>query len=148
MNIRISSNFLSGVMFAGFGAAAMLIGWDYPLGTTQRMGAGYFPLIICTGLILVGASLIVRSYVERDRTIGEVDPRPLILVVASVVLFGFLIEDFGFPLVGVLLVVGAHVAGRDLKPAPTMALAVGLVVCCTAGFAYLLGLNLPHTRFW
>lgn len=148
MNIRLSSTFLSGVMFTGFGAAALLIGWDYPLGTARRMGAGYFPLIICIGLILVGGSLIVRSYLERDRTVGEVDPRPLVLTCLSVVLFGLLIEDVGFPLVGLVLVIGAHIAGRDFKLGSTLTLALALVVCCAAGFVYMLGMNLPHTRFW
>ncbi|MBS7541893.1 tripartite tricarboxylate transporter TctB family protein [Ancylobacter oerskovii] len=148
MNIRLSSDFLTGLLFCGLGALAIIIGSDYPIGTTSRMGAGYFPLVVSIGLILLGGVLIVRSMVSETEEVGAVDLRPLIVLLGGVLLFGFLIEDWGFPLAGLAVVIAAHIAGRDFKPLQTGLLAVGLVIFCVALFSYGLGLNLPHTRFW
>ncbi|GAB4071215.1 tripartite tricarboxylate transporter TctB family protein [Ancylobacter sonchi] len=149
MNIRLSSDFLTGLLFCGLGAVAIIIGSDYPVGTTSRMGAGYFPLVVSSGLILLGGVLLVRSMVSETQEVGEVDVRPLVVLLGGVLAFGFLIEDWGFPVAGLAVVVASRIAGRDLKPwLETALLAVGLVIFCTALFSYGLGLNLPHTRFW
>jgi len=148
MNIRLSTDFLTGLLFCGLGALAIIIGSDYPVGTASRMGAGYFPRIISVGLILLGGILIVRSFLTETEEVGRIDPRPLAILLASVLAFGFLIEDWGFPLAGLVVVIGASLAGRHFRPLETGLLAVGLVVACTLLFSYGLGLNLPHTRFW
>ncbi|MFD2031907.1 tripartite tricarboxylate transporter TctB family protein [Ancylobacter dichloromethanicus] len=135
-------------MFCGLGATAIIIGSKYPIGTAARMGAGYFPLLVSVGLIILGVVLLARSFLGETEEVGEVDPRPLLVMLVSVLLFGLLIEDWGFPLAGAVVVVGASLAGRAFKPIETGLLAVGLVVFCTLLFSYGLGLNLPHTRFW
>lgn len=150
MNIRLSTDFLTGLLFCGLGAIAIIIGADYPLGTAARMGAGYFPLMISIGLIILGGILLVRSFLTETEQVGNVDPRPLLVLLASVLLFGVLIEDWGFPVAGLVVVVGASLAGRAFKPLETALLAVGLVVFCTLLFSYGLGLNLPgtHLGWW
>lgn len=148
MKIHLSTDFLTGLLFSGLGATAIIIGAKYPLGTAARMGAGYFPLLVSVGLIILGSILLVRSFVSETEEVGEIDLRPFLVMLASVLLFGLLIEDWGFPLAGAVVVVGASLAGRVFKPIETGLLAVGLVVFCTLLFSYGLGLNLPHTRFW
>ncbi|HEY9215472.1 MAG TPA: tripartite tricarboxylate transporter TctB family protein [Ancylobacter sp.] len=148
MKIHLSTDFLTGLLFSGLGATAIIIGAKYPLGTAARMGAGYFPLLVSVGLIILGGILLVRSFVSETEEVGEIDLRPFLVMLASVLLFGLLIEDWGFPLAGAVVVVGASLAGRVFKPIETSLLAVGLVVFCTLLFSYGLGLNLPHTRFW
>lgn len=148
MNIRISADFLTGLLFCSLSAVAIIIGSDYPIGTTARMGAGYFPLLVSAGLSVLGAVLIVRSFLTETEEVGEVDPRPLLMLAASILLFGLLIESWGFPLAGLAVVIGARVAGRHYKPLETALLAAALVAFCLLLFAYGLGLNLPGTRFW
>lgn len=148
MKIHLSTDFLTGLLFSGLGATAIIIGAKYPLGTAARMGAGYFPLLVSVGLIILGSILLVRSFVSETEEVGEIDLRPFLVMLASVLLFGLLIEDWGFPLAGAVVVVGASLAGRVFKLIETSLLAVGLVVFCTLLFSYGLGLNLPHTRFW
>ena len=147
MNIRLSTDFLTGLLFCGLGALAIIIGAKYPLGTAARMGAGYFPLIVSIGLIILGGILLARSFLTETEEVGTIDPRPVLVLLASVLAFGFLIEDWGFPLAGLIVVVGASMAGRGFKPVETGLLAVGLVIFCTLLFSYGLGLNLPGTHF-
>jgi len=148
MKISLSTDFLTGLLFSGLGATAIIIGAKYPIGTAARMGAGYFPLMVSVGLIVLGGILLVRSFVSETEEVGEIDLRPFLVMILSVLLFGLLIEDWGFPLAGVAVVIGSSIAGRVFKPIETGLLAVGLVMFCTLLFSYGLGLNLPHTRFW
>jgi hypothetical protein len=148
MDIRISSDFLTGLLFCGLGAIAIIIGSDYPIGTAARMGAGYFPLLVSSGLILLGGVLIVRSFLTETQEVGAIDIRPLALLIGSILLFGLLIEDWGFPVAGLAVVIGARIAGRQYKPLETILLAVGLVGFCLVLFSYGLGLHLPATHLW
>jgi putative tricarboxylic transport membrane protein len=148
MKLHFSSDFMAGMLFASVGLIAIVIASGYPMGTATRMGAGYFPVIIASVLTLIGALLVVRSFAAEPEETDAIDLRPLVLVLASVVAFGLLIEDWGFPLAGLLLVVGARLAGRDGRPVETAVLAAGLVAGAAFLFVYLLGVNLPHTRFW
>lgn len=148
MNIRISTDFLTGLLFVGLGAGAILIGSSYPIGSAARMGAGYFPLLISGLLVLLGAVLLVRSFLQEGETVGVIAPRPVLVLVGSMFLFGLVIEDLGFPIAGLALVIGARYAAPEERPFEAILLAIGLVVFCVFLFAWLLGLSLPHTRFW
>ncbi|GLK84789.1 MULTISPECIES: tripartite tricarboxylate transporter TctB family protein [Ancylobacter] len=148
MDIKLSSDFLTGLFFCSLGALAIIIGSDYPIGTAARMGAGYFPLMVSSGLILLGGILIIRSFLTETEEIGAIDVRPLLLLIGSILLFGLLIEDWGFPVAGLAVVIGARIAGRHYKPLETALLAVGLVGFCLVLFSYGLGLHLPATRLW
>lgn len=148
MTIRLSTDLLTGLLFCILGLGAIYLGADYPIGTAARMGAGYFPLMISVCLIALGLVLVVRSFVTATEPLGEIAVRPLAIVVASTLLFAFLIEDYGFPVAGAVLVLGVALAGPGFKPIQMLLLTIGLVAFCIVVFVYLLGLNLPHSRLW
>lgn len=131
MNVRLSADFVTGLLFCGLGGGAIYFGAQFPIGAAARMGPGYFPLMISCGLIVLGLTLIGRSFATGSEEVGEVALRPLLILTGSALLFGLLIEGYGFPLAGILLVIGACLAGRNVKL-----------------FVYLLGLNLPGTHAW
>ena len=66
MKITSPEDFWSGVMFISFGAVAIFIAQDYPLGSAMRMGPGYFPTGIGLGLIALGAIIAVER-VQSER---------------------------------------------------------------------------------
>jgi hypothetical protein len=149
MNIRVSVDILTGILFLGISLAAMaIIGSNYPLGTASRMGPGFFPLIVSGLLGLLGAILLVRSFFIETETVGVVNLRPLLLVLAGTLFFGLAIEDLGLAVAGIVLVFAARLAGDEFKFIEVTILAVTLVAASIFLFAYALGLNLPHTRFW
>jgi putative tricarboxylic transport membrane protein len=128
--------------------AIAIISANYPLGTASRMGPGFFPLIVSALLGGIGAILIVRSFLVETETVGVINLKPLVLVLASTLFFGVAIEDLGLAIVGLVLVFGARLAGDEFKFLEVTVLAVTLVAASIFLFAYALGLNLPHTRFW
>ena len=147
MTIRWSTDLLTGMLFVAIALSATATGLAYPFGTANHMGAGFFPRIVASLLTLIGAFLVVRSFIAKGEEVGEIDLRPLLLLLGTLV-FGLVIEDLGFPVAGLLLVILARLGGRHFKPVETGLLAVGLVGLCVLVFAYGLGLNLPLTRFW
>ncbi len=46
MHIHHPKDFLTGIMFILFGAAAMTFASEYPIGTAAKMGPGYFPFAL------------------------------------------------------------------------------------------------------
>ena len=72
--IRHPKDFWAGVLFASFGAAALVIAQSYPLGSAARMGPGYFPRML--GFLLLGARVDPGpALVQAPRT-GGADAKP------------------------------------------------------------------------
>ena len=61
--VNNQKDFWSGVMFTAFGLGILVVARDYPLGTTTRMGAGFFPMVLATVLAALGVIILVRACV-------------------------------------------------------------------------------------
>jgi hypothetical protein len=146
MKLRLSTDLATGVLFIVLGGFAIIYGSRYAVGTTARMGPGYFPLLISSGLVLVGGILVGRSLLASDDTLGTIGWRPLLLVLAGVLAFGLLIDRIGLLVAGVLLIVAARLADRELRPVETAVLAVALTLATGAVFLYGLGLPIRWLR--
>ena len=142
MRIRLSTDLLSGVLFLALGAFAMVYGSRYGLGTAARMGPGYYPLLASSGLILIGLVLVVRSLLRTTEEVGEINVRPLVLVLAGTLAFGLLIDRIGFIIASVVMVIAARLGERGFKPVEVALLALGLVAFTLAIFRYGLGMPL------
>ena len=59
MKLRLSTDLVTGVLFMALGGFAIVYGSRYAVGT-PRAWARYFPMLISSGLLLVGAVLVVR----------------------------------------------------------------------------------------
>ena len=147
MKVRPSTDLVTGALFIALGAFAMLYGSRYAVGTASRMGAGYFPLLISCGLVLIGLVLVLRAiFSASGELIGAIGWRPLLLVLAGVAGFGLLIDRLGLLPAGVLLIVAARLADRDWRLVETALLALGLTLATTAVFLWGLGLPISFVR--
>ncbi len=143
IKVRLTTDLLTGLLFLVFGIFVMVYGSRYPLGTTARMGPGYFPLVASSGLSLLGVILVARSLVrETSADVAGVNLRPMLLILLGTLAFGLLIERAGFLAASVALVVLTRFAERDVRLAETAALALGLTVFTAAIFWYALGMPL------
>jgi hypothetical protein len=147
MKIRLTTDFLTGVLFLALGGFAIIYGSRYALGTAARMGPGYFPLIASSGIALLGVVLIVRSWLQTGETLGTVHVRPLVLVLAGTLLFGLLVERFGLLVAGSVLVIASRLADREFRVIEVGLLALGLVLLAAGIFRYGLGLPLRFLPF-
>ena len=146
LSIKNQEDFWAGVMFIGFGIAAIVIARDYPYGGAMRMGPGYFPTWIGALLILIGlvvSALATRTEGERIKPFAW---KPAILLSLSFFAFGWSIDLIGFvpALVGVIVL--SSLAGKRFFPAEVVALTVVLVALALGVFYY--GIELPLRLFW
>ena len=139
--IRHPKDFAAGLMFVGFGLAAIFIGRDYPLGAAARMGPGYFPRILGILLIALGAALAVRALRLDGQKITLESPRPLLIVIGSVVLFGLTAPTLGLVVASVLLIFVSSAASKEFRWKEALLSGVVLAALSVAGFIWGLGLQ-------
>src|ERR1700730_17908272 len=111
--IRNPKDFYSGLLFIAFGVAAIAIGSAYTLGTAARMGPGYFPRILGILLVFLGAIITASGLRGHGEGIPPFKWRPTVIVLASVVIFGFIVSSLGVAISTVLLILMASAASHE-----------------------------------
>ncbi len=134
---------LSGVMFAGMGILALVLGKDLRMGTAARMGPGYVPWLLSWALIVLGAAMAGRGLLRGSAPFRFGNWRPVVLVTLAALCFAFLLERAGFLPALVALVVVSALGGAESRRWETVALAFFLAVFATAVFKYALGMTFP-----
>jgi hypothetical protein len=143
-------DFFGGGLVIAIGVGFLLTGRELDMGTTFRMGPGYFPTMLSMLLIALGIGIIVQAW-RGEHLRQDFDGVPwkaALLITAAVVLFGAFIRNIGlFPAVaGVALLTASISRFSNLKT--TILLAIGLALACILVFTYLLGLPLPMIGKW
>jgi hypothetical protein len=141
--IRHPKDFWAGVLFIAFGGAACVIALDYSMGTAARMGPGYFPRVLGLLVCALGAILVLRSFKLQGTPLSFPTLKPLLIVLASVVLFGLVVTRLGLVLATVLLVVVSSAASHEHRWKESVIAAVALAVFVIVAFRYGLNLQLP-----
>ena len=134
------------VVFVGLGLAGVYFGRDLALGSAARMGPGYFPVIL--SWIIIGIGLIVgfKGLTIDGPRVEPIQFRPILVIIAAILTFGFLIDMIGLALTAALLTVLAGYARRDVSVGETLLLAAALAVFSVALFVY--GLSQPFPAWW
>ena len=144
--IANNADFWAGVMFIIFGAAAVWMSRDYPMGSAMRMGPGYFPTYLGYLMMLFGLAIGGRGLLRGSEEIGPWAFRPIIVLSLGVIAFGFLIEKVGFVPSLVALIVITAFSGKDIRPLELVIVTAVLVAGAVAVFIY--GIGLPYQLFW
>lgn len=101
-----SINYIGGFGLMAVGLAFVIGAFGYEFGTSSRIGPGYFPLVIGSIVILLGATIAFSGIPAEDNP-GQ-EWRPILSVLASILLFAAVIGPFGFlPAVFVAVAVSA-----------------------------------------
>jgi hypothetical protein len=138
--IRHPKDFFAGLIFIGFGLAAIIIGSNYSLGTAARMGPGYFPRILGILLLLLGAALSLRALKIKGDPLPEWHWRPMLIVLGSVIAFGLVVTHLGLVLSTIGLVFASSMASHEFRPKE--ALISGILFAALAAGVFVFGLNL------
>ena len=141
--IRHPKDFHAGLVFIGFGLAAIVIGSNYTLGTAARMGPGYFPRILGILLVVLGAILALRALRLRGASIPKWHWRPTLIVLGSVVMFGLILDYAGLVLSTIFLIVMSSSASREFRPVESVVSGVLFAALCVGVFVLALKLQIP-----
>lgn len=146
MKIKSQRDFVSGLLFLAIGAAFALGATSYPFGASARPGPGYFPLLLGVIQAVLGAVVLFKSLtVESDDgdPIGAIAWKPFLLILSSVVVFGFLLPWLGMAVAVPVLVIVSSLAGDEFHWKTVVITAVVLAVGSWAVFVKGLGLTIP-----
>lgn len=141
--IRSPKDFWAGILFIAFGAAAIGIAVNYPVGTAGRMGPGYFPRGLGVLLIVIGGILAVKALRTPGSPLSFGDLRPLVIVLGSIALFGLLAPYFGMVVATVALIIVSSFASHEFHLKTAIISSILLSIFSVAAFGYGLNLQLP-----
>lgn len=136
---------LCGALFITFGGFFLYQTMDLNIGTAFRMGPGYFPLVLSSVLILLGATILVQAMRIEGEPVGAIALRGMLFILPAPIIFGLTVRGLGFVLAVFICALVAAFASRRMQPLLAIALAVGVTVFSVAVFSYALGL--PFERF-
>lgn len=116
MRIKSQKDFWSGLMFVVVGLGFAWGATNYSFGTSARPGPGYFPFGLGILMAIMGAMVWFGSITvetEDGDPIGPIAWKPLIIIVASVVMFGLILPRLGLLISLPLLIIVSALAGDE-----------------------------------
>jgi putative tricarboxylic transport membrane protein len=148
MRIRSPRDFWAGLLFVGIAALFIALASQHRFGDAHRMGPGYFPIMVGALLAILGAVVAGRALAFDGPPLPRFNPRPLLVTLVAVVLFGLALERLGLAAAIFVLVMVSAFADRDVRLLPSLALAVLLIAFSVTAFVWLLALPLPVWPQW
>jgi hypothetical protein len=141
----------AGLLFMAVAALYGGIAWNgLPVGQTLSMGPGYFPLVLCSLIAVIGAVLVVRSLLAGIAVpvFGSLPWRAIVLVSLAIVLFGTFLNAAGMFIAVAVTAFLCSMASHEFRVRDSLLLALGLALLCVAIFGYGVRLPIPVFGTW
>ena len=116
MKIKSQRDFWSGLMFVAVGLGFAWGATTYSFGSSARPGPGYFPFGLGMLMAILGGAVLFKALsveTEDGEPIGKWAFRPLIIIMGSVIAFGWLLPRLGMAISLPILIVSASLAGDE-----------------------------------
>jgi len=141
---------VAGLATIAVGALALWVASDYPFGKVNRMGPGYFPVVLSTILCALGAGMLVQGFragiAEAGEKFSGARVRSLIFVTASLIAFALVLQSAGLVLAIMVAVLLAVAAEDGFSLVRSLVLGIGLSAFCA--LVFVVGLGVPLQLFW
>lgn len=142
---RDKKDFNTGVLYIVIGGFFALWASNYPIGSAVRMGPAYFPTVLGWMLAALGLIVFIRAFFLRGEAPRKTNWRPLTFILASVVVFAFLLEKAGMIISSFVMMLICGFGGWDFRWKEQVISAVFMTAVNVAVFYY--GLALPFKLF-
>ena len=141
---------VGGLLVVAIGGLFLLFGRELEVGSSLRMGPGYFPTILSWLMVALGAVMAGLAWraPHQDGAFGAVPWRALVLIAGATVFFGVALRGLGLLPVLLAVVFATAWASRYASLKASVALALGIALFCSGLFIKGLGLPLPLTGPW
>ncbi len=146
MKIKSQRDFWSGLMFLVAGIAFAWGATEYSFGTSARPGPGYFPFGLGILLALLGGLVLFKALTlesEGGDPVGTIAWRPLLVIVAAILVFGVALPRLGLACTLPLLIALSSLAGDQFRWRDVLVTSVVLTVGSWALFIVGLKLTIP-----
>lgn len=135
------ADLVSGLLFAGLGAAILWVGADYSQGVPSRIGPGYVPRLLGILLAAIGLFLVARSWWASETVDTTIAWRPLVLITVAVAGFALVFEASGLIPAVLASVCIANYATSENRW--TTAVVLAAILAFFAWLLFVKGLSLP-----
>jgi putative tricarboxylic transport membrane protein len=133
---------VEGLILTALGIVGIAGAYGHPAGTLQRIGPGFFPLLVGIALLVCGVALIWRAGPGDSNVAPARLLQPAVSVFGSLLAFAILLPALGLaPAAFATVLVASGFWRRSLKFA--LGLAVAVAVLGTALFVLGLGIRVP-----
>ena len=146
MKIKSQKDFWSGLMFVVIGVGFAWGATNYNFGSSARPGPGFFPMGLGLLMAILGAVVLFKALVvetEDGDPIGAWAFRPLLILMASVGLFGYTLPLLGMAVALPIMIVMCSLAGDEFHWKDALISVIVLTVGSWFIFIYGLKLVIP-----
>jgi len=154
MSVERDKDVYAGALLALVGSAFAWGATSYTVGTSARMGPGYFPMMLGLLLAVLGVLILLRGWrkaSDQRLAVGRWAWKPLYFIVAANLLFGVLLRglpSLNLPAMGFVaaifgLTLVAGLAGERFNLKESLLLALVLALGSYLAFVLVLQLQLP-----
>jgi Tripartite tricarboxylate transporter TctB family len=143
VQLRNHRDLWAGLMFAVIGIIFMILSKQYSIGTSAKMGPGYFPMVLGGLMTLFGVIIALGAFSGKAQMLklSPVGWREFILLLASVAVFAIALPRLGMVISVALLILA--VASHEFKLKDTLISIVVLVLLAYGMFVKGLELQFP-----
>jgi hypothetical protein len=146
---RALKDVLAGSIFVVFGLAFAIASLSTDVGSPDRMGPGYVPLVLGVALAGLGLLIVVKGILSGEgEPIGHVDWRAVVLITAALLFFGLTVRGLGVVLSLLGTTVLASLARPQTSPREALVISAGLTVLSILIFIVALQLRLRLIGPW
>lgn len=146
MKIKSQRDFWSGLMFLVVGLAFAWGATEYDFGTSAQPGPGYFPFGLGILLALLGGLVLFKALTlesEGGDPVGPIAWRPLLVIVAAIVIFGLALPRLGLACTLPLLIAISSLADGQFRWRDVLISSAVLTLGSWALFIVALKLTIP-----
>ena len=146
MKIKSQRDFWSGMMFLAVGLAFAWGSTEYSFGSSARPGPAYFPFGLGVLLALLGSLVLFKALTiesEGGDLIGDIAWKPLLIIVAAIVIFGLMLPRLGMVITLPVLITMSALAGDEFRLRDALINSAILTVGCWVLFIWGLKLVIP-----
>jgi O-antigen ligase len=142
MNNRDMQDVLGGLGLAALGVFAAVYAQRYEFGDLNRMGAGFFPIVLGSLLAVLGLIIALPAFFRSGPAV-EVKWKAFAMVMISLVAFALTLKPLGLILATVLSVVLSTLADNDTRWKGRLMIATGVAALTYVVFGFGLKMTLP-----
>ena len=116
MKIKSQKDFWSGLLFVAIGIGFAWGATNYNFGSSARPGPGFFPFGLGLLMAILGSVVLFKALVVETEDGDPIGPwafRPLLIIMASVGLFGYTLPLLGMAVALPILIVMCSLAGDE-----------------------------------
>lgn len=132
-----------GLLLLAIAAGGLYVNQDYEMGTANRMGPGYIPMLVFSLIALFGIAMLVTGFRSGPDPLEKWAWREMGLVLSGMTAFGALLDTLGLGLCVCLLVMISSFADRTQTVKGALGLTVALVILCWVIFDRSLKIGIP-----